>query len=291
MGWRTVIISNQAKLDYKMGYLVVRGQDTYRILIDEISMLVIENPMISITGFLIEKLIDKKIKVVFCDSKRNPAAELVSHHGSHDSSAKIRTQIRWNEGIKKLVWKEIVAEKIRKQAALLRELGKRAEAELLMSYVAQVEPGDVTNREGHAAKVYFNGLFGMDFSRSADIPINAALNYGYSIILSAFNREITSNGYLTQIGVFHDNMFNAFNLGCDFMEPYRVIVDRAVVKSNFCTFGKEEKHELWRLMDMQVVIDGRRQNVANAIRIYTRSLFDAINDLDVSKVKNYSYFD
>lgn len=291
MGWRTVIISNQSKLDYKMGYLVLRGQDTCRILIDEISMLVIENPMISITGFLIEKLIEKKIKVVFCDSKRNPAAELVSHHGSHDSSAKIRTQIRWNEIIKKLVWKEIVAEKIRKQADLLWELGKKSEAELLMSYVAQVEPGDITNREGHAAKVYFNGLFGMDFSRSADIPINAALNYGYSIILSAFNREITANGYLTQIGVFHDNMFNAFNLGCDFMESYRVIVDRVVVKSNFSTFGKEEKHELWRLMDTQVLIDGRRQNVANAIRIYTRSLFDAINDLDVSKIKNYSHFD
>ena len=91
--------------------------------------------------------------------------------------------------------------------------------------MGQVELLDASNREGHAAKVYFNALFGMDFTRSADISINAALNYGYSLLLSAFNREISANGYLTQLGIYHNNMFNHFNLACDFMEPYRVIVD------------------------------------------------------------------
>ena len=85
MSWRTVIISNQSKLDYKMGYLVVRGIETHRIHIDEILNLVIENPAVSMTGCLIEVLVEKKIKVIFCDSKRNPTAELVPHHGSHDS--------------------------------------------------------------------------------------------------------------------------------------------------------------------------------------------------------------
>lgn len=85
MSWRTVIISNQSKLDYKMGYLVVRGIETRRIHIDEILNLVIENPAVSMTGCLIEVLVEKKIKVIFCDSKRNPTAELVPHHGSHDS--------------------------------------------------------------------------------------------------------------------------------------------------------------------------------------------------------------
>ena len=90
--------------------------------------------------------------------------------------------------------------------------------------------GDVTNREGHAAKVYFNALFGKDFTRTEECPINAALNYGYALILSCFNREIVSNGYITQIGLFHDNMFNPYNLSSDLMEPYRVVVDRMVKK-------------------------------------------------------------
>ena len=102
-----MIISNQAKLDYKMGYLVVRGVETKRILVDEISILLIENPAVSLTGCLLEMLTEKKVKVIFCDSKRNPCAELIPHHGSHDSSAKIRTQIKWSEDVKSVIWKEI----------------------------------------------------------------------------------------------------------------------------------------------------------------------------------------
>ena len=198
MSWRTVIISNQSKLDYKMGYMVVRGMETHRVSLEEIAILVIENPAVSLTGCLVEALIDKKVKVIFCDSKRNPTAELVAHHGSHDSSAKIRTQAKWNNDVKAVIWQEIISEKIRKQSEFLADLGKEREAGLLTSYIGQVDMLDATNREGHAAKVYFNALFGMDFTRGANIPINAALNYGYSLILSAFNREITASGYLTQ---------------------------------------------------------------------------------------------
>ena len=97
---------------------------------------------------------------------------------------------------------EIVTEKIRKQ----KEVSK-----LLDSYLQEIKWNDETNREGHAAKVYFNALFGLDFTRTTDCPVNSALNYGYSIILSAFTREITANGYITQLGLFHDNMFNQFN--------------------------------------------------------------------------------
>ena len=75
----------------------------------------------------------------------------------------------------------------------------------------------ISQTEGHAAKVYFNALFGRGFTRSEENSINAALNYGYSLILSSVAREIVANGYITQIGIFHDNMFNQFNLASDVM--------------------------------------------------------------------------
>lgn len=56
---------------------------------------------------------------------------------------------------------------------------------MLTGYLEQLQLGDVTNREGHAAKVYFNALFGMEFSHALSLPENAALNYGYGLILSA----------------------------------------------------------------------------------------------------------
>lgn len=273
-----------------MGYLVVRGEETKKILLDEIAILVVENPAVSLTGCLIESLIQRKVKVIFCDSKRNPNAELIPHHGSHDSSAKIRTQASWSEDIKAVIWREIVAEKIRKQSAYLVELKKHREAELLKSYIGQVELLDASNREGHAAKVYFNALFGMDFTRSEDNTVNSSLNYGYSILLSAFNREISANGYLTQLGIFHDNMFNHYNLGCDFMEPFRILVDRVVRADIPTVFEKTQKYNLWRILEDYVVIDGCRQSVLNSIKIYTHSIFSAINDEDVSKIKFYNMF-
>lgn len=290
MSWRTVIISNQSKLDYKMGYMVVRSEETKRVLVDEIAILVIENPAVSLTGCLIEALIEKKVKVIFCDSKRNPTAELVPHHGSHDCAAKIRTQVTWDREVKAVIWQEIITEKIRKQAEFLTDLGKFSEAELLKTYIGQIELSDATNREGHAAKVYFNALFGMKFTRGEDSPINAALNYGYSLMLSAINREVSANGYLTQLGIFHDNMFNPFNLSCDLMEPFRIVVDRYVRSEMFSFFGKEEKHYMWRILEETVQIDGNTQTVSNAIKIYTRSVFEAINDMDPFKIKFYSFF-
>lgn len=284
MSWRTVIISSQAKLDTKMGYLVVRGYETQRILLDEIGILVLENPMVSLTGCLIEALTERKVKVIFCDSKHNPMAELIPHHGSHDCSAKIRTQISWSNDTKAVIWREIVSDKIRKQAELLQSLGKEKESELIQSYIGQIELFDITNREGHAAKVYFNALFGMNFTRGAAIPINAALNYGYSIILSVINREVVANGYLTQLGIFHSNMFNHYNMSCDLMEPYRVLIDRLVQKSDIKSFETVEKHLMWHVLEETVLIDGKRQTVLNAIKMYVHSVFEALNDADSSKI-------
>lgn len=288
MSWRTVIISVRAKLDYKMGYLVVRSDEkTSRVNLDEISVLIIENTAVSITGYLLSELIDNKIKVVFCDNKRNPCAELAAYYGCHDCSEKIRKQIKWSEDIKANIWTQIVSEKIRKQREFLRELGKAEEADLLKGYIKEIEFNDVTNREGHAAKVYFNALFGMDFTRSADCFINAALNYGYSIILSAFNRECAANGYLTQLGLFHDNMFNYFNLSCDLMEPFRILVDRNVAKNKYTAFSTEEKHKLVSILNERVIINDNVQYVSNAVKIYCKSVFDAINDNDPSQIKFY----
>lgn len=286
MSWRTVVVSSSAKLDYQMGYLVVRKDTTMKIHLSEINTVLIESTAVSITGALLSELTKKKIKVIFCDEKRNPSSELVSYYGSHDTSAKIRKQLDWTKEEKQAVWTEIVADKIRKQEETLRHFEKE-EADMLHTYLEELEFGDVTNREGHAAKVYFNALFGKDFTRSADIITNAALNYGYSIILSAFNREIVANGYLTQLGLFHDNMFNPFNFASDLMEPFRPLVDREVFQMQAKMFEHEEKMQLVNLLNQEIVINERMETINNAIKLFCHSVFDALNDADVSLIKFY----
>lgn len=288
MSWRQVVITGCAKLDYKMDYLVVRKQEeTKKIYIGEIALLLIESTAVSLTSTLISELIRKKVKVVFCDEKHNPQSELSPFYGCHDSSLKIRQQISWDEEIKKLIWTEIVTEKIRNQMNLLYKLGYMEQADMLKSYTLEIKMGDESNREGHAAKVYFNALFGMDFSRSADNDINAALNYGYSLILAAFNREVVSNGFITQIGLFHDNMFNHFNLASDLMEPFRILIDEQVVNMSLEVFGHEEKMIILDLFNKEVYIDGKQNMLNNAIKIYTKSVFLALNERDVAEIKFY----
>lgn len=286
MSWRTVVISNSAKLDYQLGFLIVRRDDVVKIHISEIATLIIETTAVSLTAALLSELTKKKIKVIFCDEKRNPSSELIPYYGSHDTSVKVRKQVEWSAELKASIWTEIVTEKIRKQAELLERMHKK-EAEMLYGYIEEIQFGDATNREGHAAKVYFNALFGLDFTRTAENSINAALNYGYGIILSTCNREIVSNGYITQLGLFHDNMFNPFNLGSDIMEPFRPIVDETVKRMNLTKFEHEEKMEVLKILQQEVMISGRKENVSNAIKIYCHSVFDALNDADASLIKFY----
>ena len=286
MSWRTIVVTNTAKLDYQLGFMVVRGEETVKIHINEIEMLIVESTAVSFTAYLMNELVKNKVKVIFCDEKRNPSSELLPYYGSHDTSAKIRHQMEWTRENKAAIWTEIVTEKIRKQAEHLQERFK-TEADLLYQYIEEMAFGDETNREGHAAKVYFNALFGKDFSRTEECPLNAALNYGYSIILSLFTREVVANGYITQVGLFHDNMFNQFNLACDLMEPFRPIIDRLVVEMKPTQFEKEEKHQMITILNREVIIDGKKELLGKAVKLYTRSVFDALNDQDVSLIKFY----
>lgn len=286
MSWRIIVISKRAKLDLQLGKMVVCSDEITKIVLSEISTIIIESTAVSITASLISELAKRKIKVIFCDEKRNPSCELVNYYGSHDTSNKIRKQIAWKQQTKEAIWTEIVTDKIRKQKDLL-ELLRRKESALLDTYLKEITWNDGTNREGHAAKVYFNSLFGLDFTRTEDSLINAALNYGYSVLMSAFAREIVASGYLTQLGIFHDNMFNQFNLASDLMEPFRILIDREVLMMTLEVFQHSEKMQLVNVLNHEVRIDGKVQYVNNAIKIYCKSVFDALSEDDSALIRFY----
>mgnify|MGYP000927630295 FL=1 len=147
--------------------------------------------------------------------------------------------------------------------------------------------GDATNREGHAAKVYFSALWGMTFSRREESVENGSMNYGYAIILSACNREIVSSGYSTQLGIFHDNTFNPFNLGCDLMEPFRPLVDYKVLSMKPKQMGKEEKAQLVNVLNEKVRIANRKTTVSQAIGIYYRSVLTALEEGKPENIRCY----
>lgn len=271
----------------RMNYLICRSEEETKVYIPEISYLILESTAISMTCALLSELIKNNVKIIFCDEKHNPESELVGLHNNYSSVSKIKKQTQWSEDIKAKVWQKIIQNKIYQQKKFLEELGLDVSAELLGIYLDDVMPSDVTNREGHSAKVYFNAIFGQDFQRRRDGDVNAILNYGYAIMLSCFNREIVRLGYLTQLGIWHKNEFNYFNLSCDLFEPFRVIIDRETLK---ILSQPDERNFRLRLLDifnMKLNINGKSQYLENAISIYCQSILESLNNEDIELVRFY----
>lgn len=288
MGWRTVIINKNCKLSYKNDYLIVRSEELKTIHLSEINMIIIENCMVSITSYLINELANKKIKIIFCDEKHNPSCEMIPYYGSFNTSKKIINQTKWKQDLKDKAWEQIIKYKIHNQAMLLKKLEISGYTKLL-EYEKQVNKGDNTNREGHAAKVYFNLLFGQDFVRGQGDNTNIALDYGYSILLSILNREIVSKGYITPLGINHKNEFNQFNLSCDLMEIFRPLIDEIVYKNREFAFDKSYKYKLIDICNKTVIIDKKEQFLSNAVPIFIISVFKFLENNEESKILNYEF--
>ena len=287
MGWRTVVVNKNCKLSYKNDYLIIRSEELQMIHLSEISTIIVENGMVSITSYLINELAQQKIKIIFCDEKHNPSCEIMPYYGSFNTSKKVANQAKWKKDIKQKAWQQIVKHKIHNQAMLLKKFDIIG-YEKLLEFEEQVELDDKTNREGHAAKVYFNLLFGMDFSRDNEDNTNTALDYGYSIILSMLNREIVSKGYITQLGLNHKNEFNQFNLSCDLMEIFRPLIDEIVYKNREFAFDKSYKYKLIDVYNRQVMIKNKEQYLNNAVPIFITNVFNFLEDRE-SKIINYEF--
>lgn len=291
MSWRYLFITQRCKLDYGMGHIVIRLEDeTTRLALDDIQTLVLESTEVSLTTALMAALLKRKTGILFCGEDHNPLGLTLPLYGCHDCSKKLRMQIAWSDEMKALAHQRIIGEKIRQQILLLEHLGRTPHViEQMKGYAADLLPGDPQNREATAARVYFQELFGSSFKRNEATPVNAALNYGYTLILSLVSNTIVANGYNTQLGIFHASQHNPFNLSSDLMEPFRPIVDGMVYALAPTTFGPEEKNFMRDLLRRDIFIKGRTQRFDNAIDIYAKGVFDMLNNEDPDAFQTYAY--
>ena len=278
MGWRTIVVNQHSKLTYKNNHLLYKDSSrTEMIHLSEIDILLLETTDIVLSTMLVKRLSDENILVIFCDDKRLPVAQLIPYYGKHDSSLQFSKQIEWNETVKGLVWTEIIAQKIFNQAVFLYECGFDKKSESLTRLYDELQMFDPSNREGHAARIYFNTLFGNGFNREQSNDINAGLDYGYSLLLSMFAREIVATGCVTQLGLKHSNQFNPFNFASDIMEPFRPIVDRIVYENRESDFSKI-KSKLFQIFIYNYGYSGKEMFLTNIVSDYTKKVVRALNN-------------
>lgn len=289
MSFRTVVITKQSKISYKNRFLVVKQDSDERYIhLSEIDTIIVDSISVSISSYLLKEISDAKINMIFCDEKHNPFGELSSYYSRHNTSKKIKEQIKWTNKAKNDLWAKIVKNKILNQSLMLNKI-KNDKYNLLNSYIYEVISGDKTNREGHAAKVYFNSLFGKNFVRNDNDNINSALNYGYAILLSTINKEVISNGYLTQLGIHHKNEFNEFNLSCDLMEPFRVIVDNFVYFNQGRELNTNYKLDIINILNDTYKYQNKNYTLKDVISLFVKNTLNSLNDAE--KYKDFIFYE
>lgn len=282
MGFRTVIVNTRCKLEHRLNFLIIRGETERRVYINEINTLIVQSTAVSLTASLLSELVKNNVKIIFCDEKCNPSSELLPYYGAYNTAKRVKIQAQWRNKTKDRVWKILIEQKIRSQSELLYKTGHTVESEMLNEYAADLTDGDRTNREGHAAKVYFNAILPHEVTRHSAGFINGCLNYGYAVLLSAINREIVASGYVTQLGIWHDNEFNEFNLGSDLMEPLRTVVDETALSVSDGDLNF--RYKMANILNYEVIFADKKTTLDIAIRQYVKSVLAALEDNDISLI-------
>ena len=275
---RTLVFTSPMILTLKNLQLEVAYKDSpdekRTIPIEDIGVVLLEHQQTSVTLPLLNALAENEVQVVICNSKGMPSAMLQSMNSNNLQGETLRNQIACGEVLKKQLWKQVVEAKIRNQASLLDSVGENGN--VLKPFYTNVRSGDVDNREGIAARIYFQHLFGDSFVRNRDEPgINALLNYGYSILRAATCRAIVSSGLLPAIGIYHHNRSNAYPLADDLMEPFRPFVDGVVydlAMQGNTELTKEVKGELISVLYADTLFEKIKRPLSVGLSMTTSSM-------------------
>ncbi len=231
MAWRSVVITQPARLRLEQRALTVEcDAGTVRVPLEDISVLVIDQPQVLLSAQLLSACAEQQIAVITVGADHHPNGVLLPHLPHSRALKVMRAQLALSKPRSKRLWQHIVQRKVANQSVVLAEHGHEAAQRRLLALARDVRSGDAGHAEAQAAQVYFRQLFGADFARAQTRLHNAALNYGYSVVRSALARNLVAYGFNTAFGLHHCSELNAFNLADDLLEPFRPLVDRHVLR-------------------------------------------------------------
>lgn len=291
---RTLAFTNPARLNLRAGQLIVtlpevedndglpphiKNDAVRTIPIEDIGVVVLDHPRITITTGAMEALLENGAAIVTCDSRSLPTGLLLPLSGNTVQNERFRAQLEASLPLRKQLWAQTVSAKILGQAAVLEV--QQAEAGCMMAWAKDVRSGDPDNLEARAAAYYWRHVFPdiPDFVRDREgASPNNLLNYGYAILRAVVARALVSSGMLPTLGIHHHNRYNAYCLADDIMEPYRPYVDRLVIQvmaKHGCVeeLTREVKYDLLGIPTLDVVIGGRRSPLMVAVSQTTASLY------------------
>lgn len=288
---KTLYFGNPAYLSTKDRQLVIKKpceseanepkSDVVRsIPIEDIGVIVLDNPRVTITQRLMGLLMENNCALVCCDESHLPSGLFLPLACNTVQHERFVDQMEASLPLKKQLWAQTIQAKIHNQACVLEQY-KGKQTPNMYAWADQVKSGDTDNKEAQAAAYYWKGLFEEKpyFFRDQFGPYpNCVFNYGYSILRAIVARALVSSGLLPTFGIHHHNRYNAYCLADDIMEPYRPYVDELVLSIMDWSdeeqgITKEQKIELLKIPTIDVSINGKKSPLEVAASITTASLY------------------
>ena len=286
MGYRQVIIKKSEKLHFKDNQLIIdKDESSIKVPLEDISYILIEDSSTILTTRLLAELGKNAISLIVCDEKFEPTSIMYPYNYHFKQLDVFSHQLEIDDSIKNEFWNQIVKRKIENSIRVL-EMTSKEEFPIskLTEYINEITDGDSKNREGLAAKMYFRGLFGSDFIRFYDDNVNAALNYGYTIIASAIIRNLAVYGLNTYLGIHHSSKINNFNLAYDFLEPYRSVVDKFVYDNQddiVLPLSFEFRKKLINLLNKEVLHQNKKYTIEYSIGLLIKSYIKSFSSGEI----------
>ena len=276
MGYRQVIIKKSEKLHFKDNQLIIdKDESSTKVPLEDINYILIEDSSTILTTRLLAELGKNAISLIVCDERFEPTSIMYPYNYHFKQLDVFSHQLEIDDSIKNEFWNQIVKRKIENSIRVM-EMNSKEEFPIskLTEYLNEITDGDSKNREGLAAKMYFRSLFGSDFIRFYDDNVNAALNYGYTIIASAIIRNLAVYGLNTYLGIHHSSKINNFNLAYDFLEPYRSVVDKFVYDNKddiVLPLSFEFRKKLINLLNEEVLHQNKKYTTEYSIGLLIKS--------------------
>ncbi len=246
--------------------------------IEDVGFVILETGKVELTSAALQFLSANNVAVVVCDKTHTPSAQLLPYAANTTASESTEAQLAATEAVNGRLWRMIVRQKIRNQAALMDRLNAKG-ARRLLSLAEEVKNGDPSNCEAQAARIYFQSLGPDGFVRDREGAWpNAPLNYGYAILRAATARALVGSGLVCFHGIHHHNRYNAFALADDMMEPYRPFVDQYVLGKvkpfdvPMDELTKEMRSRLLQMLTCDVNLGDVRRPLMVALSFTTSSL-------------------
>ena len=280
---RTLYFGNAAYLSLNNNALIVVYPETgeeKKASIEDIGLVILDHNRITITQPLLNALLENNAAILSCDKKHMPIGMWLNLNGNYTQQEHWHNQIKVSEAKKNKLWKQIIKQKIRNQAALIAAKGK--EVQNMLHWADSVKSGDPNNYEARAAAYYWKTIFidyvnGFKRGRYEDDP-NHLLNYGYAILRAIVARALIASGLLPSFGIHHKSSYNAYCLADDVMEAYRPFVDSLVLQilqedHDDIELTSTIKLRLLQIPVMDITISNRLSPLMVAVQQTTSSLY------------------